>query len=821
MTALLNHLWQSSLFAIAAGLLTLLLKRNPARVRYWLWFAASVKFLLPFSLLVDAGSRIEWRKAPAIVQPVVYLPLEQVFTAPALVLRAPDVAPHQSNYWPTLLAAAWLGGFLVVLFSWSRQWLRIRKALATAEPYGAPLPIRTLVSPALLEPGVFGVLRPVLVLPDGIAERLLPDQLEAIVTHELCHVRSRDNLAAAVHMLVEAIFWFHPLVWWIGKRLVDERERACDEEVLLSGSQPEVYAESILKVCEFYLESPLDCVSGITGSDLRKRIRNIMANRHAKKLSRATKLLLAAAGVAALLLPFGIGLLNAPLIRAQVPGTAFDVASIKLFKPGSRPENRQITAAHGSLTMEQQSLRECIVWAYNLTAASQINGPAWLDSEEYDIAAKADESTTTDQLRLMMQALLAERFKLTIRHATEQRPLYVLTVGKSGPKMREVQQEPAHGFHVDQEGNVLSYHMVTNMARLAEILPTFLDHPLLDKTGLKAVYDFTVKVEVDPQFRMPEVGQTFHGFGMTPSIFGAVEALGLKLISTKGPVDVLVVDHVERPAANDQAYFPKAMYSPQTFEVASVKPAAPGDGGMKSEEGKGSGPSFGLEHRRLNVRLNLYGLIVNAYALRGCPPVGEFGGCNRLSGGPDWLRQDRFEIIAKVPDSAPDYTSTQFVNLHAPQVQLMLQALLADRFALKIHREKKELPVYALTIAKKGVKFKKSDGSKEPRLMFRAWSAPDGLRMIKLIVENGSMQELVDLYAKFMDRPLLDKTGLQDRYDFTVDYEANPETASPFSQLSGPALFKAFEEQAGLKLEATKGPVEILVIDHAEKPSAN
>ena len=83
------------------------------------------------------------------------------------------------------------------------------------------------------------------------------------------------------------------------------------------------------------------------------------------------------------------------------------------------------------------------------------------------------------------------------------------------------------------------------------------------------------------------------------------------------------------------------------------------------------------------------------------------------------------------------------------------------------------------------------------------------------------MQELVDRYAKFMDRPLVDKTAFHDRYDFTVEYEANTETPGPFSELSGPSLFKAFEEQAGLKLESTKAPVEILVIDHASKPSAN
>jgi len=257
-----------------------------------------------------------------------------------------------------------------------------------------------------------------------------------------------------------------------------------------------------------------------------------------------------------------------------------------------------------------------------------------------------------------------------------------------------------------------------------------------------------------------------------------------------------------------------------TFEVASVKPLGPGDGGLKGPGGRGGGAN-GLEHHRLTLRMNLYALIVNAYALRACPPFGEFAGCNLLLGGPDWLRKDQFEIVAKMPDDSPDYTGAQFVNLHAPQLQLMLQALLADRFGLKVHHETKELPVYALTIAKKGPKFNKSDGSKEPRLMFRPSVQPDGSKVIQLIVENGSMQELVDLYAKFMGRPVVDRTGLTDRYDFTMDYDANTDTPGPFAELTGPGLFKAFEEQAGLKWEATKGPVEVLVIDHADKPSAN
>lgn len=122
---------------------------------------------------------------------------------------------------------------------------------------------------ASLEPGIFGMVRPVLIWPERVSERFDNAQLEAVIAHELGHVRRRDNLAAAVHMLVEGIFWFHPLVWWLGARLAEERERACDEDVVAFGSEPRVYAESILKTCEFCLESPLACISGVTGADLK------------------------------------------------------------------------------------------------------------------------------------------------------------------------------------------------------------------------------------------------------------------------------------------------------------------------------------------------------------------------------------------------------------------------------------------------------------------------------------------------------------------------------------------------------------------------
>ena len=118
---------------------------------------------------------------------------------------------------------------------------------------------------------MFGVFRPVLLLPEGIFERLTPEQLQAVIAHELCHVRHRDNLIAAIHMFVETVFWFHPLVWWIGKRMVEERERACDEEVLRdSAAEPRSLRGRDSQRLQALRGIAAGCVSGVPGSDLKK-----------------------------------------------------------------------------------------------------------------------------------------------------------------------------------------------------------------------------------------------------------------------------------------------------------------------------------------------------------------------------------------------------------------------------------------------------------------------------------------------------------------------------------------------------------------------
>ena len=181
-----------------------------------------------------------------------------------------------------------------------------------------------LVAAAIpLEPGIVGLFRPVLFLPTGVSERLMPKELEAILSHELCHVKRRDNLAAAVHLLVEAIFWFHPAVWWIGAQMMEERERACDEEVLANGSDPRTYAQSILKICELRLATPPSLMAGVTGAKLKERIEAIMNKRAALQLDIKRRALLAAIGVTVALGPVAVGALSprAAMFSSKAQGT--------------------------------------------------------------------------------------------------------------------------------------------------------------------------------------------------------------------------------------------------------------------------------------------------------------------------------------------------------------------------------------------------------------------------------------------------------------------------------------------------------------------
>ena len=447
--------------------------------------------------------------------------------------------------------------------------------------------IEMLLSRASLEPGIFGIARPVLVWPERISERLEDVHLEAILAHEVWHVRRRDNLAAAVHMVVEAIFWFHPLVWWMGARLLEERERACDEEVLEMGSERQVYAESILKTCEFCVEAPLACVSGVTGADLKRRIVRIMSERVAERLGFGKKLLLLTICSTAVAAPVVLGLVNRPprILRQlqQADGPAvqpFEVATIKPSRPGDNMV--QLFMSHGKFTTKGQTLKGIIKFAYDIKSDNQLSGgPSWINSEKYDIEAKEEASVAdklqklsfeeqAKQVRLMVQALLADRFNLKVSHQTKDLPVYALVVAKSGPKLTptEVPQPAADGSSAPKKafrgvrmmgpGQLSATNI--NIGLLADILSgqPELGRLVIDQTGLKGNYDWTLKWTPDQTAQMSKGADDAHATADAPpldssgpSIFTALEEqLGLKLEAKKGPVETLVIESIEKASEN-------------------------------------------------------------------------------------------------------------------------------------------------------------------------------------------------------------------------------------------------------------------------------
>jgi bla regulator protein BlaR1 len=470
LSPLANHLWQSTLCVAAAWVLTLALRRNRAAVRYWLWMAASVKFLIPFSLLVSIGGQLGRQSALPITHPQLSMVMNEIsrpFAVPTPALQA--VTSPSSNPIPAILIALWICGFSVSIAVWIRCWRRIRSARHRAVLLPIDFPIPVLSSPARLEPGVFGILKPVLLLPEGITGRLTAAQLEAVLAHELCHVRRRDNLTGSIHLAVETVFWFFPLVWWMRARLVEERERACDEEVLRLGSEPQTYAEGILNVCKSYLAAPAHCVSGVTGSDLKKRVQTILTEGVGSELSIAKKVALTVAGMAALAAPVIVGMMSGRLVRAQsqlfVPWESlsggglmapqillqskaastprFEVASIKIAGP-SAPQHGRLTrmealieTSPGLLNARNVTLRQLIEGAHSLDNYQVIGGPEWVDSARFEVQGKAAGGANRQQLLLMLGPFTGRAVPAYVPPRHEGTP-GVRFGGRQGRKVEEV-----------------------------------------------------------------------------------------------------------------------------------------------------------------------------------------------------------------------------------------------------------------------------------------------------------------------------------------------------------------------------------------------
>jgi uncharacterized protein (TIGR03435 family) len=234
------------------------------------------------------------------------------------------------------------------------------------------------------------------------------------------------------------------------------------------------------------------------------------------------------------------------------------------------------------------------------------------------------------------------------------------------------------------------------------------------------------------------------------------------------------------------------------FEVATIKPTAPDYQG-------GRFITMQSVNRFVVKNFTLKTLVGAAYNLTP----------RAISGGPAWIDSDRYDIVAATPGT---------VRPNLDEQMSMLRKLLADRFKLTFHREQKQLSIYALTVAKSGLKLKESSAPPDtpPVLINRMF--PD---RVLLPARNATMVQLASMMQRaVLDRPVLDKTGLSGKYDFDLEWTPDEtqfggQRPAATSESTKPDLFAAIQQQLGLKLEATKGPVEVLVIGQVERPSEN
>lgn len=626
--ALLNHLWQSTAVALLAWLLTLALRNNSARVRHAVWLIASVKFLLPFQLLSYLGARLS---RPVTSDGAQFYAVVEEFTRPirqAPIQTAPAVTAGYSfqagNVIWALLGIVWFCGFVALLAKWISGWKSACRMAASAEPmtrgreFDALLraqssariqsPVRLLLSPAGMEPGIFGIFRPVLLWPAGLSERLDDTQIAAIMVHEIEHVRRHDNFSSAVHTLVEALFWFHPFVRWMSSRLSEERERACDESVIQQDARPEAYAESILKVCAFCMEPAATCVSGVSGADLKQRILRIMTHRSGIALSIGRKCLLSIAALVVIAAPVGFGILHgqsaASASGEESTSTAnlpkYDVVSIK---PVTADDNRlMIMFRPSGVQLKGIPVQMLLQQAFGVEKDRIVGAPDWVRSKRFDFEAKvaAEDAPKMQKLKMkqrnaMMLPVLEERFHLKYHHETRELPMYTLVVAKGGPKLTESKpgdhmaelegrprtpeaplpppgspaanakpdgappraNRPAIGEGMRMTpGNFVARGGTIDFLRGA--LSNMLGRTVVDKTGLTGRYDYTLNWTPD-EGMPPPVGQpggTAPGGEVPadaggPTLFTALqEQLGLKLEAQKGKVDVIVIDHIDQPTEN-------------------------------------------------------------------------------------------------------------------------------------------------------------------------------------------------------------------------------------------------------------------------------
>jgi len=267
------------------------------------------------------------------------------------------------------------------------------------------------------------VFRPVVLLPAALLERLSPSQLDAVIAHERAHIARRDNLVSHLQRCAETLFWFYPLVWWIGRRQVDERERACDERVLDEGHDEAAYAEGILAVCRHTCRAtPSPATASALSGNLTLRIRNILGNARPRTLSGLKAAALSIATITVAAGPLAAGAVDDAARRHSAFLTnarLLDAAEIHVG-PARGDGDLDLDADEHVVVVRNSTVRELVAAAYDVSTGAVSGDEDGLDSARYEIRAESNASFADPErldprvLRGVVNKLLTTHFHLQI-----------------------------------------------------------------------------------------------------------------------------------------------------------------------------------------------------------------------------------------------------------------------------------------------------------------------------------------------------------------------------------------------------------------------
>ncbi|HLK67925.1 MAG TPA: TIGR03435 family protein [Bryobacteraceae bacterium] len=537
----------------------------------------------------------------------------------------------------------------------------------------------------------------------------------------------------------------------------------------------------------------------------------------------------------------------------------FEIADIHTSAKATFPFARQSPVRGGRFEIKNATMVDLIRTAYGIDNDKVLGGPNWLEMDRFDVIAKVPADSTADTHKLMLQLLLADRFKLLLHKDNKPLPTYALVAGKK-PLMKESDGSgdtgcrPVSPSGAPQEGGMRLFMNDVNgrsttlnlgpgmtvqfqcrnvtMAQFADNLRGMIGanvgtNPVIDDTGLKGNWNFDVKWSMQIMGPMNLQGDRI-------TIFEALEKqLGLKLEERQVSTPVIVVDSVnEKPTDNPPglAEILPPIVPPTEFEVADLKPSDPNANGSRYQMQPGG---------RLSVQgMPLRFLISRAF---------NANNSDEVVGVPKWADSDRYDVTAKAPSQGPSAPA-----LDPDSAAPMIRALLVERFKMTYHKEERPVSAYSLVAAKP--KMKKADPAS------RTWcknpsapaGSPPGTRILNC--QNITMAQFADRLqnmAPGLSWPVLDATGITGGWDFTLSYTQSFQFASVATRggggdgpratdamplggggggavptaadpVAGYTIFEAIEKQLGLKLETQKRPMPVFVIDHMEqKPTEN